>query len=382
MAVPIRYNLRNLRVRLTATLMTAGGVLLVVFVVMIMSAFLGGMRRALRDSGSPDNVIVLQKGATNEAFSGASRDALVTLQSYDGIRTGPDGAKLVSEEFVLSLRPVKKIGMMPFWQLRGVTPAAYAVHDVVRLQPGGRWPAAPGEIAVGRKFSSAMNYPSGSALDLNGKPWTITGIFTAAGSSLENEIWMDLGALRAEFKKEHLTSVLIKAADARGAAALARTIESDGRIALQAKPERKFYADQNVMGAAIRGAGTFMALLLALGAIFGGMNTMFAAVAARRREIGTLRALGFSGRAILASFLVESLLIALLGFLLAAPAGLLMTFLRVANAGGFRALPISLQLGAGDWLLCLAVALGMGLAGGLLPAWFAARAPLVEVLRG
>ncbi len=382
MAIPLKYNLRNLRVRLTATLMTAGGVLLVVFVVMMMAAFLGGMKKSLRDSGSPDNVIVLQKGATNEAFSGTSREVLVTLAAYDGIKRGADGGKLLSEEFVLSLRPAKKVGMMPFWQLRGVTPAAYAVHDVVRLKPGGGWPAGMGEIALGEKFASAMGSAAGATLELDGKPWRVTGIFTAGGSSLENELWMDLTTLRAEFKKNYLTSVLIKAESAQAAAALARAIEADSRVAVQAKPERKFYADQNLMGAAIRSAGTFMALLLGLGAVFGGMNTMFASVAARKREIGTLRALGFSRGAILACFLTESLLIALIGFLCAAPAGLGMALLRVANAGGFRALPISLQLSGVDWLLCLAVALGMGAVGGLLPALLAARATLVDALRG
>jgi ABC-type antimicrobial peptide transport system permease subunit len=381
MAVPFKYNWRNLRVRWTATGMTAFGIFLVVMIVMVVSALLGGTEKSLSASGSPDNVIVLSKSAANEAFSGQSRDVLGIVKAMDGIKLDETGAKMVSEEFAMSLRPLKPGGPNPFWQLRGVTPMAMKVHDGVRLEPGGAWPQGPGELAFGIATATTYHYKLGDTVELSGKSYRITGLFSARGSSLENEIWMDLNILNAEFKKNYLTSVLVKLEQPAQVRPFAAALAAETRISAKGWPEREYYATQNFMGDTLKKMGRIMALLLGFGALFGGMNTMFTAVAARRREIGTLRALGFSRGAILAAFVLESLGIALIGFFPAALLGLALYLIRVANAGGFRGGAIQLSLTPGGWLLSLATALALGLLGGLLPSLMAARMKLVDSLR-
>lgn len=381
MAIPFKYNWRNLRVRWTATGMTALGIFLVVMIVMVVSALLGGTDKSLAASGSPDNIIVLSKSAANEAFSGQSRDVLGIVKAMDGIKLDENGEKLVSEEFAMSLRPLKPGGPNPFWQLRGVTPMAMKVHDVVRLEPGGKWPQGPGELAFGTAIATTYHYRIGDRVELSGKQYLITGLFSARGSALENEIWMDLNILNAEFKKNYLTSVLVKLDHPRLARPFAAALEAETRISAKGWPERDYYATQNFMGDTLKKMGRIMALLLGFGALFGGMNTMFTAVASRRREIGTLRALGFSRGAILLAFVSESLGIALIGFFPAALFGMALYLFRVANAGGFRGGAINLFLTPAGWLLSLGTALTLGLLGGLLPALLAARMKLVDALR-
>ncbi len=381
MAIPFKYNWRNLRVRWTATGMTALGIFLVVMIVMVVSALLGGTDKSLAASGSPDNIIVLSKSAANEAFSGQSRDVLGIVKAMEGIKLDEKGEKLVSEEFAMSLRPLKPGGPNPFWQLRGVTPMAMKVHDVVRLEPGGKWPQGPGELAFGSAIATTYHYRIGDTVELSGKQYLITGLFNAGGSALENEIWMDLNILNAEFKKNYLTSVLVKLDHPRLARPFAAALEAETRVSAKGWPERDYYATQNFMGDTLKKMGRIMALLLGFGALFGGMNTMFTAVASRRREIGTLRALGFSRGAILLAFVSESLGIALIGFFPAALFGMALYLIRVANAGGFRGGAIQLSLTPAGWLLSLGTALTLGLLGGLLPALLAARMKLVDALR-
>ena len=381
MSVPFKYNARNLRVRWTATLMTASGVFLVVMVVIGVTAVLEGIGRSLKSTGSSDNILVLGKSQTTEAFGGQSREILGTLRAIDAIKLNARGEKMVSEEFAMSLRPLKPGGGMPFWQLRGITSMAPEVHDVVRLQPGGKWPEGAGELSFGAGVVRSHGYRLGDPVKISNKDYRIVGVFDAGGSALENEIWMDINILRAEFHKNYLTSVLLKLQSPAMVRAQVQMLTDGTLISVKAWPEREYYATQNMFAGPLKRAGTLMALLLGIGAVFGGMNTMFTAVAARRREIGTLRALGFSRAAILASFILESMLIALLGFLLAAAVECALTFVRVANSGGFRGTGFTLGISGGGWLLALGVALGMGLLGGLLPSLMAARMKLVDALR-
>jgi putative ABC transport system permease protein len=389
MAIPLKYNLRNLLVRKATTLATAGGIALVVLVTILLLSLVTGLRRMLITTGRPDKLIVLRKGASSDAMSFVLRDAVQALRYLPGIAHTPAGEPLVSPEFISQpLLPTKK-GGQEIVLVRGVTPLGFLVHDNLRFVAGRAPQPSLSEAAVG--IAAAQRYEGvglGETLRFLDRTWTIVGIFTADGSAFESEVWVDVGDLFKDRERRGCSSVRLLVAPGEDRDALIRRIGEDPRIALAAKPESEYYEEQAEGANMLYLLTSVLAVIMGTGAVFGAMNTMFAAVTHRTAEIGTLRALGFSRRAVLTSFVSESVGLALIGYvggvLLGAGAVALVNSLMHGVAlqlPSFSTAIVTLRLSSLILLIALGLAILMGILGGFLPARRAARLRVIEALR-
>ncbi|HZP46805.1 MAG TPA: FtsX-like permease family protein [Candidatus Binataceae bacterium] len=385
MTIPLKYNARSLIVRPVTTLMTAGGIALVVVVFVIAMAMVAGLDAAIEDAGSPDNLVVLRRGATTETVSGFTIAQFEALQYLAAIRRTPTGEPYASPELPVQVLLDRTDGVRDNVILRGVRPIALLVHDKVHLVAGRMFKPGLGEVIVGQGLLHRYRHCAlGAMLPAGRRTWKVVGIFAAGGGSFESEIWGDLfQVLRDTQRGDYYASVRIKLAPGADADALIRRIADDPRINLQAESEAAYYKDQTVTADRMRSLGTVAALIMAIGAVFAAMNTMYAAISARTTELATLRALGFTGGAVMLSMLAESLLLALaaglLGIVLALPInGVSTTFANTVTfstmAFSFRVTPAII----GQGLLFAAL---MGLLGGWLPAWHAMRMNVVDALR-
>src|SRR6266481_7924781 len=314
--IPITYNLRSLLVRRTTSLMTAFGVALVVMVVVILLSFVSGLRASLELAGEPGNWIILSRGTVSEGESYIPREQSDLLRTRPEIAADASGKALFSPEMVVPFNAGIKRPATQFQpaSLRGVTPIAYEVHRGLKLVAG-RWPV-PGreEMAIGQK--QAGRFPElgiGSTFRYGRRNWTVVGIFADRGSALESEFWADLDVLQQDARFENGFSsfhVVLKPSTAdsfRGA------LTNDSRLTVDAMSERQFFADQAKVADRLRTMVLLVGIIVGIGAAFGGMNTMYAAVARRTREVGVLRTLGFSRGSVMTSFLVESVILAIAG---------------------------------------------------------------------
>jgi putative ABC transport system permease protein len=386
MALPLAYNVRNVRVRWKVTLLAIGGIALVVAVFAVLMAMAEGFRAALRSTGRTDNAIIVQRGSASELTSGVSLDDRNMIIVDDRVARGSNGEPLASWEWVIVMNLPKKDGRPTNVTMRAVTPRTFEVRGGIELKEGR--PFTPGlyEVIVGRKLSQRMQgLDVGGTVKYQQKQFQIVGMFESEGEAFESEIWGDFETFGTVFQRgSGSNSLVVRMKDPAAIPKLDQWIRSQPQMQLQAVEERKYYEEQaGPLAAILRNLATFVAFIMGVGAVFGAMNTMYAIVAARTREIGTLRALGFSRRAVLASFLLESLVLAAIGgaigSLLAFPmngfstgTGQTQSFSEIAFA--FRITPASLAVG-------IALALGMGFLGGLLPALRAARLPIAAALR-
>ncbi len=387
MALPLSYNVRNVRARWQVTLLAVSGIALVVAVFTILMSMSEGFSLALRATGRADNVMVVQRGSASELTSWIDHDALNMTTVRDEIARGTDGQPLASPEIVVVTVKPKLDGEPTNVTVRGVTPRAFVVRGGIRIVGGRNFTPGLDEIIVGEKIAGRVQgLDVGSKVKLQKRDWTVVGTFTSQGGAFESEIWGDKEVMAAAFHRygggaSALAARLRPGADA---AALDRWIRTNPNMQNQAVGERKYYDDQaGPLAKVMRSLATFVALIMGVGAVFGAMNTMYAIVAARTREIGTLRALGFSRRSILLSFVLESVTLALVGgavgCLVAFPmngfstgTGQTQSFSEIAFA--FRVTPSLLGIALG-------FAVVMGLVGGLLPAFRAARLPITSALR-
>jgi putative ABC transport system permease protein len=386
MPLPISYNIRNVGQRWRVTLLAVGGIALVVAVFVVLIALSTGLRLALRDTGHPGNAIVVQRGSAQELTSGIGLDD-VNFMSVDA-RVARDvaGRPLASPELVVAATlPRKADGVLSNVQVRGIGERAFEVRGGIRIVEGRRFTPGLPEVIVGARVRERYRgLEIGNSFRLKQREWRVVGVFEAAGGSFESEVWGDVDVMAAAFNRRGgYQSLTLRLTDPALLPALAADFEKNPRLQVTVKPERTYYEEQaGPVGAALLFLALFVSTVMGIGAVFGAMNTMYAVVAQRTREIATLRALGFSRTSILASFVVESLLIALaagvLGCLLALPANGLtaatgnVTFSELAFA--FRVTPPALAAG-------MAFALLMGLLGGVLPAYRAARMPITQALR-
>ena len=385
MAIPITYNLRNLVVRKTTTLMTALGIALTVAVMVADIALVEGLRAAFKSTGHPLQALVLRKGATSELGSAVSRQALQVLKAKPGLALNGAGEPMASPEIitVINLPSVDSPNGMNV-TLRGLTQTGIEMREVTIER--GRW-FQPGqrEIVVGK--SVAKRYPNarpGQRLRFGRGEWEVVGVLDGGESAVNSEIWGDLNQAASDFNfTEQVNSALIRATDAATLRALVNSVNDDRQLSVTALPEPDYYERQTSAGAPLQFFGMLVALIMAVGSSFAAMNTMYASVARRAREIGTLRVLGFSRRGILLSFFFESLLRAfiggVLGCLLALPlngvttgVGSFVTFSEIAF--NFRVNPTAMLMG-------LAFALLVGAAGGFFPALNASRKEILSALR-
>src|SRR6266446_6220915 len=326
MALPLSYNFRNRRVRWQVTLLAIFGIALVVTVFVFLAAMSSGFRIALRSTGRPDNAIVLQKGSQSELGSGIDRGRAGLLVVDQRIARGADGQPLASGEIVVVVNLSRKLGGADVNVLiRGVSLRAFDVRGGIRIVRGRNFTPGLAEVVVGARTSERFGLDVGSKVPLGNQDWDVVGVFTSEGSGFESEIWGDLSVMSEPLRRQSVFQALVvRLADPAAFDAFKKTYEEDPQVQVTVNRERKFYEDQaGPTASALMGLAVFVSVVMGIGAVFGAMNTMYAIVAARTREIGTLRALGFSRRSILFSFVVESVLLAfaggLLGCLLAFP---------------------------------------------------------------
>src|SRR5579864_2528142 len=316
MAIPLVYNLRNLVVRKTTTLMTALGIALTVSVLVAVLALVNGLRAAFQSTANPLNVLVMRKGSTSELSGGMSRSVFDDLKSEAGISRAADGHPLASLELVtvINLPNVDNPDGVNV-TLRGITPVGLEVREHVKIAEG-RW-FRPGmrEVVVGR--SVAKRYPTaqlGKKLRFGRGEWEVVGVMDAGQTANSSEIFCDLNQMSGDFNRyDGLSSALVRARDRVSVDALVNRINDDRRLVAVAQTEKAYMDSQTSSSAPIQYLGIAVSIIMAIGSSFAAMNTMYAAVARRAKEVGTLRVLGFSRASILTSFFLESLLLSLIG---------------------------------------------------------------------
>ena len=387
MALPLSYNVRNVRVRWQVTLLAVGGIALVVAVFAVLMSMSEGFRAALRSTGRTDNAIIVQRGSASELTSGVPLDQRNLIVVDDRVARGPDGQALASWEWVIVISlPKATDGMPTNVTLRAVTPRAFEVRGGIQVVEGRSFTPGLDEVIVGRKLTERIQgLTLGESVKYQQKRLKVVGIFDSQGGAFESEIWGDFDTFGAMFQRgSGSNSLVVRMKDPAAIPELDRWIRSQPQMQLQAVEERKYYEDQaGPLAAILRNLANAVAFIMGVGAVFGAMNTMYAIVAARTREIGTLRALGFSRRAILTSFLIESLILALaggaLGCLLALPMNGFST--GTGQTQSFSEIAFAFRITPGIVLTGMAFAAVMGVVGGLLPAFRGARLPITSALR-
>jgi putative ABC transport system permease protein len=386
MAIPISYNIRNLRLRKGATVMTALGIALTVTIAIFIMALLAGLRDAFASSGEPTNVLVLRKGSNSElAAGGVEREAMQTLRDLPGIAKNGQGESLISGEDILVIVLPRKDGTGETnVTIRFLTPVGLEMRPKVKIVAG-RW-FTPGqrEVVVSRSIHERFSQTNiGDSMFFGKGNWTVVGIFDSGGSAHESEIWADINQLASDLDRTQYSSVLMRATDVVNAYSLKNRVSDDQRLKLNGMLETEYYAQQTSTGGPIKVVGLFVACIMAIGSIFAAMNTMYAAVAYRAREIATLRVIGFSRPSILTSFVLESLLLALLGALVGI--ALMLPFngmtTGTSNPVTFSEAVFRLRMTplVISWAIIFAVV--MGVCGGLAPAWHASRREILASLR-
>jgi ABC-type lipoprotein release transport system permease subunit len=385
MAIPLKYNVRSLLVRRISTAMTGGGIALVVAVFVIVMALVAGLKSAISDTGSPDNIIVLRRGSTTETYSQIQLAQFDAMKFLPQIRREPSGEADASPELPVQALMERVGGGRDNIVIRGVTPIALKVHDKVRIVEGRMFNPSVNEVVVGKGLASNYkNCTLGSTLRFGRGNWKVVGIMAADGGSFESEVWGDIHNVQDDAQRgAYYADVRLKLAPGADQDALIRRLTDDPQINLQGQTEADYYQDQAVVANQMRTLGMIVAVIMAIGAIFGAMNTMYAAVSSRTTEIGTLRALGFAPSAVMGSFLLESTVLAiaggLLGIVLAMPInGLSTTF---GNFVTFSTLAFSFRVTFAIVIEALIFAAVMGFVGGWLPARQAMKLAVVDALR-
>ena len=386
MAIPVAYNLRNLVVRKTTTVMTALGIALTVAVLLAILALVAGLRSALEATGNPLEVLVLRKGSDSELVSNFSRGGFQDLKFRPGIARSQSGEPLASLEMVtvIDLVSVDAPDGMNV-TVRGLTPTGIELRAGLKLADG-RW-FEPGkrEVVVGQAI--AKRFPDarlGHKLRFGTGDWQVVGLMSAGQSATNSEIFADLNQLSSDFHRpDVLSSALVRATDPATANALVKGLTDDQKLNVHAELEQDYYNAQTVSAAPVRYLGIFVSIIMAVGSAFAAMNTMYAAVSRRSREIGTLRVLGFSRGSILVSFFTESVLLAalggLIGVLLVLPLNGVTT--GIGNFVTFSETSFNFHVGPDIMVKGVLFAILLGAAGGLFPAWNASRKEVLTALR-
>ena len=380
------YNLRSMIVRKGTAAMTAGGIAMVVAVFVMTLALAQGFRATLVGSGSPQNAIVLRRGATAETLSAVLRTDVPLVETLPQVARGSDGRPLASPEMVVVVALPRQSDNQPAnVPARGVSSRAFDVRDALKIVEGRRFTPGTREINVGKlAVGRFKGLTLGSDVLFGAATWKVVGVFTADDASFESEIWGDVDLMMPAFQRAGYQSLTVKLADPAMFDSFKTAIESDPRLYLRSQREQDYYTEQSrPVTTVIRIFGTFVTLILSIGAMFGAMNTMYAAVAYRTREIGTLRALGFSRFRIVTAFLFESIALAmvggLLGCVLALPVHGLST--GTTNFTSFSEVAFKFRITPSLLAYGLLFSACMGAVGGLLPAIRAARIPVARALR-
>ena len=384
--IPLKYNVRNLRVRWKTTLMTVLGTGLVVWSSCILFGLVEGLEHSLSISGDPLDLIVMRKGSSTETTGGFETSKADEILILPGILRDREGQPLAAKELLNIPIAERENGTKTNIIIRGVQPASRQLRPNFTIVAGRDFVAGKGECIVSKRMAARFKGAQvGGRLVFGSKEiYDVVGIFTAGGSAAESEIWADLKDVEKNTGRDGSVScVQLRAASSTDCNKLKQTIDDENRFRLAAIPEPLYFETQSRSGIFLKGAGTLIAVLLTFGAMFSSANTMFAAVSARTREIGTMRALGFSQFDILISFLGESLLLCGLGGAI----GLLATFplnaltYETSDFNSFASVTVAFRFGPLVMTVALVMTLAMGIFGGMFPALRAVRLDVISALR-
>jgi len=385
MALPISYNVRNLLIRWQVTLLAILGIALVVTVFVFLIAMSSGFKLALRATGRGDNALIVQKGSQSELTSGISRQDASLMMVDSRIARGADGQPLASGEILIVASLKRKVdGADVNVSVRGVPVKAFDVRGGIKMIRGRVFTPGIDEVVIGERTADRYGLDVGSVVKIQKHDWKIVGVFASEGSGFESEIWGDVDAMAEPLRRSGGYEVIVvRLKDPSTLEAFKKTYEDDPQLHVEVHRERDYYeAQAGPIATALLGLALFVSVVMGIGAVFGAMNTMYAIVAARTREIGTLRALGFSRRSVLFSFVMEATFLAfiggVLGCILALPANGVTT---ATNGANFSELAFAFKVTAPALGAGLVFAVVMGVVGGLLPAVRAARLPITSALR-
>jgi putative ABC transport system permease protein len=386
MRIPFSYIVRNLAARRLTTALTAAGMALVVYVFATVLMLAAGLKATLVTTGQPDNVVVIRRSAQTEVQSGIDRLQAGIVESLPDIVTGADGRRLMSKEPVVLINlPKRDTGRPSNVTIRGVTPEGIALRPQAVLVEGRMFRPGTSEVVTGRSIASGFRGAAiGETVRFASRDWSVVGTFDAGRTAFSSEIWGDAEQMLQAFRRTGYSSLLLRLNDADRFDAVKAAIESDPRLTLEAKREPRFYADQSeVLSNFISILGLSISIIFSIGAVIGAMITMYASVASRTGEIGTMRALGFTRSAILTAFLVEALALGFIGGIVGLAAASLMQAITIStmNFQTFSELAFSFTLTPQIVAVSIAFAMGMGFIGGFLPAARAARLRIVDALR-
>ena len=390
MAIPLKYNLRNLFVRKVSTGMTVFVIALVVLVFLMVMSLAEGITKTLTRSTSSRNVIVMRTGAQSEMQSFVLPEQYETIRTLAGIEHDAKGDALASPELVVLVNIAKKNGKKTNLQVRGVLPVAMEVRPELKIVEGRGFASGTAEAIVSRSVSERFeNAQVGKTIVAGAERWTVVGIFDAASTPYDSEIWVDVHNLQGQSKRGNgYSAVMIRTTDGAARDRIIASVKGDQRVKLEGKTEKKYFEEQMATAKPVQILATLVGVIMAIGASFGAMNTMYAQVSARTREIGTLRALGFSRRSLLSSFILESLALSLIGGVVGCALALLVVRVFLTSPVGtqnfrtFSDILFNFQLSPKLLLTGgLGFSLAMGLLGGFFPAFRAARLKIVSALR-
>ena len=380
------YSLRNLLTRRLTTVLTASGMALVVFVFASILMLAEGLQKTLVDTGSFDNVVVIRRSSVSEVQSGVDRVQASIVETVPEAASGPRGLPVLAKELVVLITMEKReSGSRANVVIRGISEDSFLLRPQVRVAIGRTPKPGSSEIIIGRSIEKGFQGADlGKSLFFAMRSWTVVGVFDAGSTGFSSEIWGDVDQLMQAFRRPVYSSLLFRLRESSEFAQVKNRIESDPRLTLEAKRETTYYKDQSEMMAKfLRILGFSLTIVFSIGAVVGGMITMYASVANRTREIGTLRALGFRRTIILTAFLTESLFLGFLGGMAGLFFASFLQFFTVSttNFQTFSELAFSFSLDLSITLKAMAFALGMGFVGGILPAIRASGMQIVDALR-
>jgi putative ABC transport system permease protein len=384
MAIPLKYNLRSLRVRWRSTITTVLGIAFTVAVFVLVMALASGLRAIYMSTGDPRNLLVIRKGALAESSSQITFDEVRRTKYLDGVARDANGEPLASAEMVILITMERNSGGRAHVQVRGLGPMGEQLRPRLNLVAGRMFRPGLRECIVSQSVARRFE---GCALGESFKSgkiaWKVVGVFEARKTAYDSEIWVDVDEARDAFNRTFYCSIILRPVDESAAAALAQRLESDRQMRLRALTETEYYREQTKTAEPIRLFGACLAIIMGIGAAFSTMNTMYASVGARAREIGTMRVLGFRRRNIYLAFLIEAVLLALVGAALGCALSLPLHGLATGTFNWKTFAEVAFEFRITGPLLGLGMVFGvvMGVVGGLLPSRLAAHKPILEALR-
>lgn len=386
MVIPLTYIARNLWSRRLTTTLTAGGLALVVFVFATVLMMDEGLKRTLVTTGELDNAVIIRKGAENEIQSGIGRDQAGIIEMHPAVALGAEGRRMVSKETVVLISLLRQGDNKPSnVVIRGTSDTGFALRPQVKIREGRLFRPGTSEIIVGASIAARFNNTGiGQHIRFAQQEWTVVGVFDGGGSGFDSEVWGDVEQLMQAFRRNAYSAMVVRLADSRRFDAFRADVDSDPRLTQEMKREQTFYGDQSkALSTFINVLGLTLSVIFSVGAMIGAMITMYASVASRVGEIGTLRALGFRRGAVLWAFLAEALLLGVVGGVIGLALASLMQLASFStiNFQTFADLSFRFILTPAIAFKTALFSLLMGFVGGFLPAFRAARLNIVDALR-